>query len=196
MKALFAGMRPKLLENTWPVLIRSLEALGAQERSGLHAGNQGGQGVGLGLVDASHKVMKIKLFGVAQTSGLGDFLQGLQGVVVKVLDSLSLVGHDQGNLSLGVLGGDPSGAVARVARLSLDTAQGKHETPSTVAPIRTQGQGSGDVKGGDDFATRSNPNLVPELEADQGVVNQAQALLHGRAHVIRKLQWCRSSAAL
>ena len=196
MEALFAGVRPKLLENTWPVLIRSLESFGAQQGPGLHAGNQGGQGVGLRLVDASHKVMKIKLFGVIQTGGLGDFLQGLQCVVVKVLDSLGLVTHDQGDLSLGVLCGDPSGAVARVTRLSLDTAQGKHETPCTVAPIRTQGQGSGNVKGGDDFATRSNPNLVPEFEADQGVVNQAQAFLHGRAHVIGKLQWRGSSTAL
>ena len=140
--------------------------------------------MGLSLVDSSHKVMKVKFLRIVQSSRFGDFLQRLQGVVMKVLHPLALIFHNQGNLTLGILCGDASGTVASVASLCLNATQGKHEASCAIAPIGAERQGSGDVKGGDDFAAGAHTDLVSEVQSDQGVVHQAQAFLHWGAHVV------------
>ena len=143
--------------------------------------------MGLILIHAAHEVVQIKVFWILQACGLGQFKQRVQRVVVKVFDAFSLGLHHQGHLALGILGGHTRGAVSSVAGLCLNAANGEHEATCAVAPIRTKRQSSGDIKGGDDFPAGAQFDAVSQIQAHQGVVDQSQALLHGRTHVVGEL---------
>ena len=125
------------------------------------------------LVHAAHEVMQIKFTGVFEPCRLGQFQQGVQGVVVKITHPLGFGLHDQRHLSFGVLGCNTRWAIAGVAGLSLNAPNGEHEAPGAVAPISAQSQGSCHVKSGDDFAAGTQFNFVSQIQAHQGVVNKS-----------------------
>ena len=138
--------------------------------------------------DAAHDVLGLKLVRRLKTRCLQQFLQCLQGMVVKIFHPLGFAGYHQGHLALGVLCGDPRRTIPRVTGLRLYATQGKHETSGAVAPVGAQRQGANNVKTADDFAARTQANLRAQVHAYQGVVHQTQALQHGHAHVVRKFQ--------
>ena len=71
---------------------------------------------------------------------------------MEILYALRLVGHHQGNLPFGVLGGYPCRAIAGVACLRLNATQSKHKAARTVAPICAQSHRSDDIETTDNFA--------------------------------------------
>ena len=173
-----------VLEHPGPGFVALFETFAGEQGAGFNAGNQGRERMRLVLVHAAHEMVQVKFTRIFQTCGLSEFQQGVQGVVVKVFHSIGFGLDHQGHLSFGILCRNPCGAVAGVASLRLDAANGEHEAPCTVAPVGTQCHGSCHVKGGDDLATRPQFDLVSQVQSNQGVVHQSQTLLHGRAHVI------------
>lgn len=123
------------------------------------------------------------------------FGQGLEGVAVEVVDPLGLVRDDQGALAQGVLGGDAGGAFVGVAALGLDAADGEHEAARGVGPVGADGQDAGDVEGADDLAAGAELDLVPQVQAHQGVVHEQQALAQRHADVVGEFHWRRARAA-
>ena len=127
------------------------------------------------FADAAHDVIQSQLRGGRQASRLKHFLNRLQRLTVKISHAISFAGHHQSHLTFGILRGHPCGAIAGMTGLSLNAAQGKHKASGTVAPICAQSQGSHDIEPTDDFAAGTQTNLLSQFQADQGVVNQAQA---------------------
>ncbi|MND42383.1 hypothetical protein D3C80_331560 [compost metagenome] len=82
-----------------------------------------------------------------------------------------------------------------MAALRLDAADGEHEAARGVDPVRPDGQHAGDVEGADDLACRANADTGAQVQANQGVVHEHQALAHRHAHVVAELAWRRTGAA-
>ncbi len=82
-----------------------------------------------------------------------------------------------------------------MAALGLDAADGEHEAPGRVGPVGTDGQHAGDVESADDLATGAELDLVPQVQAHQGVVDEQQALAHRCADVVGELHGGRAGAA-
>ena len=70
----------------------------------------------------------LELIRVVQPGGGHDLRKRIEGIPVKVVDSLGLVGNHERLLSLLVLRGDSDRAGVRMASLGLDTADCEHET--------------------------------------------------------------------
>ena len=134
--------------------------------------------------------------GVLHAYSLHHLLQGEQGLLVKVVHPVGLVGHDQALLAQRVLGGDPGGAVPGVAVLGLDAAQREHEAARAVAPVGTQGHQASNVKSAHHLPRHADFDALPQAGTAQRVVYQQQPLLHWRAHVVSELQRCCAGAAL
>ncbi len=84
-----------------------------------------------------------------------------------------------------------------MACLGLEAPQRKHEAARRVAPVRAERHRPGDIKGTDDLAARANLHLLPQVDADERVVDQLQSLLQRRAHMIREFKRsCASTAFL
>ena len=130
-----------------------------------------------------------------QAGCLHQFHQRVQGAFVKHPDPLGLVVHHQRLLAQRVLRGHAGRALAGVASLRLYAAQRKHETTRRVDPVGAQRHHAGNVKSADHLAGAAELDTLAQARADQGVVHQAQAFLHGRAHVVAELDRCRAGAA-
>ncbi|MNJ48509.1 hypothetical protein D3C77_437040 [compost metagenome] len=113
--------------------------------------------------------------------------QGMQGIAVKAVDPVGLVGHHQRALAQWVLGGDAGGALVGVAALRLDAANGKHEATRRVHPVGTDGQHAGDIERTDNLAPGTNAHLVAQVQANQGVVHEHQAFAHRHPDVVAEL---------
>lgn len=79
--------------------------------------------------------------------------------------------------------------------LRLDAADGEHEAARGVGPVGADGQDAGDVEGADDLATGAELDLVPQIQAHQGVVHEQQALAQRHADVVGELHRRRARAA-
>ena len=125
----------------------------------------------------AHDVVGGDIARVLQAGGLHQLLQRVQGLLVKVVHPLGLVGHHQRLLAQRVLGGDAGGALAGVAVLGLDAAQREHEAARAVAPVGAQRHQAGNVKGTHHLARRADADALAQPHAAQCVVHQQQALL-------------------
>lgn len=77
--------------------------------------------------------MRAQLRRMPQPSGLDDFLQRMQRVVVEVEYAIGLVRHHQRALAHRVLGRDASRTAAGMAGLRLNAAQGYDPQKTTIA---------------------------------------------------------------
>ena len=119
----------------------------------------------------------------------------MQCAFVKQPDPLGFVADHQGLLAQGVLRGHAGRAVPGVAALRLDTTQCKHKSARRVHPVGTQRHHPGNVKSTDHLAGAAEFDAIAQANANEGVVHQRQAFLHGRAHVVAELHRCRPGAA-
>ncbi|MOA24555.1 hypothetical protein D3C78_1452360 [compost metagenome] len=82
-----------------------------------------------------------------------------------------------------------------MAALRLDAADGEHEAARRVGPVGADGQHAGDVEGADDLAAGAEFDLVPQVQPNEGVVHEQQALAHRHADVVGELHGRGASAA-
>lgn len=87
----------------------------------------------LGGRQTPDQVLGLELRGMFEAGRSEHFGQGLEGVVVEVLDPLGLVLDHQRALAQWVLGGDAGGALVGVAALRLDAAIHYRPQKSTTA---------------------------------------------------------------
>jgi hypothetical protein len=112
-----------------------------------------------------------ELTGVFQASRFDNLLQGLQGLVVKVVDALGFVWYDQGLLSSQILCRYTGWTITRMTSLGLQASQGKHESSGTVAPVCAQGHQQGNIECTDDLTRTAHLDCIAKACTHQRVMH-------------------------
>ena len=90
-----------------------------------------------------------------------------------------LSGTSRARCSLGSWVVTPDRALVRVAALRLDAADGEHEGPGRVAPVRAQGHRAGHRRRRHHLAAGADLEPVADAGADQGVLHREQPFGEG-----------------
>ena len=122
--------------------------------------------------------------------------QRMQRVVVIVVNAIDLVRHVKGAVANRILRGDAGRTAVGVAAQGLDAPQSKHEAARRIAPVGADRHRARHVECGRDLARRADLDPVTRVDADQGVVNEADALAHRHAQMVHEFERRRTGAAL
>ncbi len=141
------------------------------------------------------EVNRANLLRMAETGGRDQFRQRTQRGAMIIIDPHDLVRHHQRAVARRVLGGHAGGAAVGVTAQRLNTAQGKHETARGIAPVRAKRHGACEIETCRDLAGGADPDAVACIDADQGIVDEADALTHRHSEVIHELGRCGAGAA-
>src|SRR5699024_8842975 len=95
---------------------------------------------------------------------------------LKVYYAFCLVIDNESAGKIGIVGGNPSRAVVRIALECLDAAQRKHHSASAVTQISPQSQGFNNIKAGNDLARTNYFDIIFKIVAPQGVGHKNECL--------------------
>ena len=122
--------------------------------------------------DPAKEVVRAELIRMFDPGRRQHFRQGHDGIAMKIVDPLRLVGNDERALAELVLRGYAGGAAVGVAALGLDAADCEHEAPGAIHPVGADCKYARHVERADDLAARAETDLVAQVDSNERVVNE------------------------
>src|SRR3954468_10212804 len=159
---------------------------GIELREGFHVRRRGT----LGEVD---RAQLLRMFETGRGDQLGQRVQRRKVIIVH---AVNLERHIERARPRRVLGRDAGRAAVVVAAQRLDAAEREHEAARRITVVRADRHGPRHVEGGGDLARGADLDAVARVDADQGVVDETDALAHRHAQMVHELQRRGAGAAL